>query len=203
MDKYLRKLSFYKERKMKALKEIITISEGWLNKYLFHYLVDGKDYNYEVVSRNNIKNKDNLPTLTNAVTIIPFTKDGELIITKEFRYAVNDYVWEFPAGLIDESETPIESAKRELKEETGLDVISIYQELPGAYSSVGMTDEKVAVIICEVDGVVKGSTGKEEIHVYKKSISEVNEMITNNKLKVSGRLQLFLAGLNLSNLKFD
>ncbi|WP_097006923.1 NUDIX hydrolase [Lacrimispora amygdalina] len=188
---------------MKVLKEIMTISEGWLNKYLFHYIVDGKDYNYEVVSRNKIKDKDNLPISTNAVTIIPFTKDGKLIITKEFRYAVNDYVWEFPAGLIDEGETPIDSAIREMKEETGLDVIRIYQELPGAYSSVGMTDEKVAVVICKVDGVVKGSTGKEEIYVYKKSIKEVSEMIINNKLKVSGRMQLFLAGLNLGNIKID
>jgi ADP-ribose pyrophosphatase len=183
---------------MKTLNKIITISEGWLNKYLFKYSVDENDYDYEVISRNKISNKDKLPTETNAVAIIPFTKEGKLLIIKEFRYAVNDYVWEFPAGLIDQGETAIEAAIREMKEETGLDVVEVLQEFPGAYSSVGMTDEKVAVVICRVEGEMNGSDGKEEIHVFEKTVDEVFEMVKNKKLKISGRMQLFLAGLKMS-----
>jgi len=181
---------------MKILKAIEKISDGWIKKYKFSYLVDGNPYNYEVVSRNEIKDKDSLPDTVNAVTIIPFTESGDLIITKEFRYPVNDYVWEFPAGLIDRDETETEAAIRELKEETGLDVIEILQVIPGGYSSIGMTDEKVSVVICKVSGEVKGASGLEEIHVFKKSIEEVNSLILNRKMKVSGRMQLFLAGLN-------
>ena len=43
--------------------------------------------------------------------------------------SVGDYVYNFPAGLIDEGETPEVAAKRELKEETGLDLIVIEDKL--------------------------------------------------------------------------
>lgn len=53
------------------------------------------------------------------VYIIALTKTGELVLVYQYKNGFKDLVWELPAGFVDERETPIESARRELLEETG------------------------------------------------------------------------------------
>ena len=53
-------------------------------------------------------------------SIVALTKNKEVFLVKEFHYATNTNNYELPSGAIDENETPLETAKRELKEETGL-----------------------------------------------------------------------------------
>ena len=56
-----------------------------------------------------------------AVAIVPITKEGKLVMVKQFRYPSGKVLLEIPAGKIDKGETnPEETARRELKEETGL-----------------------------------------------------------------------------------
>ena len=54
------------------------------------------------------------------VMIIPITENDEFVLLKQFRPAINDYIYEFPAGLIDNGEDVIKAATRELFEETWL-----------------------------------------------------------------------------------
>ena len=50
----------------------------------------------------------------------------KLVIIKQFRVPINDYIYEVPAGLVDKGDKDIlESVKRELKEETGLDLLDV------------------------------------------------------------------------------
>jgi len=53
------------------------------------------------------------------VVIVPVTDDGEIVLIRQFRPAVNSYVIEFPAGLNDRGEKLEDAARRELREETG------------------------------------------------------------------------------------
>ncbi|MBI5100648.1 MAG: NUDIX hydrolase [Nitrospirae bacterium] len=53
------------------------------------------------------------------VVIVPFTGDGSVILIRQFRPAVDAYVIELPAGLVDPGEKPEDAARRELIEETG------------------------------------------------------------------------------------
>ena len=70
---------------------------------------------------------------------------GKLVVIRQFRYPVNGYIYEVPAGLVDAGENPAEAAVREMKEETGLD-FTLYREGSDALmrpfvQSQGMSDE--------------------------------------------------------------
>jgi ADP-ribose pyrophosphatase len=60
------------------------------------------------------------------VGILAITNDGKIPIIRQYRPAVESFTWEFPAGTIDEDDNPLNAASRELKEETGLTIKSLY-----------------------------------------------------------------------------
>ncbi len=55
-----------------------------------------------------------------AVMTVPVTPSGRYLLIRVYRYPVKRYLWEFPAGLIEDGETPLETGRRELIEETGV-----------------------------------------------------------------------------------
>jgi len=55
-----------------------------------------------------------------SVAALPVLADGQLVLVRQYRYAVDDHVWELPAGRRDPDETPEAGARRELEEEVGL-----------------------------------------------------------------------------------
>jgi ADP-ribose pyrophosphatase len=60
-----------------------------------------------------------------AVMVVPVTPSGKFLMIKVYRHPSKRYLWEFPAGVMEDSETPLESAERELVEETGISPVSI------------------------------------------------------------------------------
>ena len=54
-----------------------------------------------------------------AVLIVPVLPDGALVVERQYRYPMNRAFVEFPAGKLDAGESPVATAQRELREETG------------------------------------------------------------------------------------
>src|SRR3954471_15415716 len=54
-----------------------------------------------------------------SVVLVPVPEPGKVILIKQYRYAVNAFLWELPAGSVDEGETPDQAARRECHEEIG------------------------------------------------------------------------------------
>jgi 8-oxo-dGTP pyrophosphatase MutT (NUDIX family) len=63
-------------------------------------------------------------TASGAIMVIPRTPSGRYLLIKTYRYPVDRDLWEFPAGLVEVGEDPVDTATRELEEETGLKATS-------------------------------------------------------------------------------
>jgi ADP-ribose pyrophosphatase len=83
-----------------------------------------------------------------SVVIIPVTAGGHVLLLRQYRYAVDDYLIELPAGMIDPGETALDAAARELREETAHQAESL-RELASVYLSPGFTDERSTFILAE------------------------------------------------------
>ncbi len=76
-----------------------------------------------------------------SVSVLPV--EGECIyLLRQFRWPLNSYIWEVPAGTLEEGESPEECAKRELEEETGL-IAGKLEKMFEAYLVPGYGDEKM------------------------------------------------------------
>src|SRR5690606_4980625 len=73
-----------------------------------------------------------------AVAIVPITEEGEVILVKQYRKAVEKELLEIPAGKLEIGEEPRETAIRELKEETGFSSAKI-EYITEFYTSAGFT----------------------------------------------------------------
>lgn len=76
------------------------------------------------------------------VCVAPITDKGELIILRQFRYAYDKVLWELPAGKLEAGEDPLESGKRELREETGA-LAKNFFSLGEFYPTCGYCDEVI------------------------------------------------------------
>ena len=84
----------------------------------------------------------------NAVGIIPIDADGNTWLVKQSRYAINEVTWEIPEGGSPLGENILESAKRELEEETGLKARD-WQELMRLHPSNSVTDQSATIFVAK------------------------------------------------------
>ncbi len=75
-----------------------------------------------------------------AVVVLPVLDDGSVVMIRNYRFAVDEHLWELPAGMLEEGEDPAVCAERELAEETGYRADEI-RKLGQFYMGPGTNDE--------------------------------------------------------------
>ena len=84
-----------------------------------------------------------------AVAVIALSEQQEILLIKQYRHPVREYLWEIPAGLLDlPGESLLEAAKRELLEETGY-IAGAWQELIEFHTTPGGNDETITVFVAQ------------------------------------------------------
>lgn len=77
-----------------------------------------------------------------AAIILPLFEDGSVLLERQFRYPLGQHFYELPAGKLEAGEPPIETAKRELLEETGY-TAGEWRELARVHPCIGYSNEQI------------------------------------------------------------
>ena len=78
--------------------------------------------------------------------MMPVDDRGRILLVRQYRLPARQYLWELPAGRVDEGETPLQAARRELTEETGYRAKS-WKKLAEFYPSPGFLAEKMTIFL--------------------------------------------------------
>ncbi len=112
--------------------------------------------------------------------------DSKIVLINQYRHAMKEWLYELPAGMIDENEDPMEAGKRELVEETGY-IPSEMISLGTYYPSPGSTTEKIHLYYALCDECKDAEPeDSEQIEVTTVSEQEFQIMINNNTFLHSG-----------------
>lgn len=149
---------------MKKYTKIHKLSDNkFLNLFRLDALTDsGRSFDYFFVSRRKAEEIKLLTgdSAAEGVVIYPVLKDDpkKIVMIRQYRYPLGDYLYELPAGLIDAGETPGIAAVREMREETGL-AFEVYTGGDASYRrpffmGPGFTDESCNAVFGYASGVV-------------------------------------------------
>ncbi|MDO4481828.1 MAG: NUDIX hydrolase [Bacillota bacterium] len=147
-------------------------------------IYDGKILTLKVndVIANGIETKREIVHKGGAVAIVPIKEDGTVVMVRQYRIAVEEELLEIPAGLMDPGEEPLQSAVRELKEETGY-TAEKWTHMTEFYPTAGFCNEYIHIFMAE--GLTPGETcfdETENLEVEEYTQDELLKMIKTGEI---------------------
>lgn len=178
------------EKKVPLLNSMTkTRDTHFLKSYTLNYTnIKGNEKLYEMVSNFDYENPEEIGQKASGVVVVGF-RGNELLLLREFRMGVNQFIYNMPAGHSEPDESVEECAKRELREETGLHIKKIYKILPPAYAAPDLSDSSAWVIMAEVEGEFNPQTEEDEYIQPLFADRKLLERLLDGE-KFSGRAQL-------------
>ena len=156
---------------MRLLKEKVVYKGSFMDFVVREYDINGK-----VKVRQLVKHPG-------AVVMIPVLPDGRIIYEKQYRFAVGDYIYELPAGTLEPGEDPLETAKRELIEETGYSAKD-WRKLAEFYLAPGYSTEYMHLYVArDLEFVGEDRDEDEDITLVLMTPEEAERAIEENLFK--------------------
>lgn len=172
------------------LLNLKKVKDGkFLKNYELTYLNKlGKEKTYEIVSRNELRDVKDLGKAPSGLSIVATCGD-KMLLLHEFRMGINKRIYNLCAGMLEEGESIADCVRRELYEETGLQLKEIIKVLPASYSAVAISDLKTYIVFAEVTGDFADHTSaNEEIKANFYNRKEVASLLENAEF--SSRAQM-------------
>ncbi len=172
-----RKISRYEPIPQKSSKVKVVSSKVVYEAPVFYVTSE------RVVEPSGVQVRRDLIRHPGSVVIMPLDESGRtprVLLIRQYRYAAGQPLWEFPAGRIDEGETELQGAKRELVEETGYSARE-WKRAIYYYASPGFMDETMAIYLAR--DLVKGKAKPEE-----------DEFITSRLFPVEQAVEMVMSG---------
>ena len=115
-----------------------------------------------------------------AVAVVPMLNQNDIILIRQYRHTVREYIWEIPAGTLDPQENPLDCAKRELIEETGYSA-GQWHQLGKITPLPGCSDERIHIFLASNLKPAEQNLDKDE-------------MLSVHRLQFKAALQMILTG---------
>ena len=183
------------------MSRLLKLHQQTNTPYLNYYEMEVEDrkgnaFSYYMASR--AKNPEDLkmntlekPDRPDGVTIYSLygEKRDRVVLVRQYRYTLGDYIYEFPAGLVEPGEDFHKAAIREMKEETGLaftprKVDAMYEK--PFYTTIGMTDECCSMVFGQASGTVSrdGLEDTEDLDVVLADRAEIQRILREERVAV-------------------
>jgi ADP-ribose pyrophosphatase len=115
-----------------------------------------------------------------AAAMVPMLNATDVILIKQYRHAIREFIWEIPAGTLDPNESPLNCARRELIEETGYAAAS-WQQLGTITPLPGCSDERIHIFLAF------------DLKSAEQNLDD-DEMLKVHRVKLENALQMILRG---------
>jgi ADP-ribose pyrophosphatase len=168
-------------QKWKLIDKKKVFESKWLNI---------EDRSYELPDGKRVEGYFHLDR-PNYVLILAVNSKNQVVVEKQYRRGVDDFVYELPAGWMNANESPIETAKRELSEETGF--VGSGDKFIEIYPQPGFSSMRAFVVILNInDEKVEENKESDETLSYELiEIDKVVSMIRDGQIKDMGFLSAF------------
>jgi len=118
-----------------------------------------------------------------AVVIVPQLGPDRVVLVKNYRIAIDEHLWELPAGTLEPNESPLDAATRELEEETGYRPGRI-EPMGEFYTSPGFCDELIHMFVAhDLTFVGQRLEPHEQIEAHDFAWSDALAMIDDGQIK--------------------
>ena len=158
---------------------------------------EGKKKIVPVFSRRPVKKEADLSGYVSGVEAIVLDSNKRLLVAKEFRLAVNRWVYGLPTGMPEKSESYSDAACREVSEETGVKCHAV-KAFPPAYINPAESNEMLVTVVCEADDcTITGSdSANEEVEASFYSVEELKALASDSSNAFSLSLLKMIGGKN-------
>lgn len=118
-----------------------------------------------------------------AAAIVPLVAPGEVLLIKQYRHALKQYIWEVPAGTLDPGEPVMDCARRELVEETG-HAAAVWRKLGEITPVPGYSDERVHLFLASELSVARQELDADEVlAVHRMPLDQALSMIVRGDIQ--------------------
>lgn len=130
--------------------------------------------------------------------IVPLLPDDQVVMIKQYRHSLRQFLWEIPAGTLDPGENPLECARRELIEEAGYQA-NHFEKLTEIVPAPGYTDERIHIFLATDLAPVPQNLDKDEVlEVALLPLDETLAMIRDGRIQDA----LTVIGIFLVSMRF-
>lgn len=137
----------------------------------------------EVVEPGGVRITRDVVRHAGSAVIIPRRDDGRILLVRQFRLPTLKRMWELAAGRLDTDEKPLDGARRELREETGL-TADRWKLLATFYPSPGYVDERMWLYLAE--GLRAGRAHPDEDEVINKrwfTLDQIGGLVAGKRIE--------------------
>jgi ADP-ribose pyrophosphatase len=161
----------YQEYEMPAIiTNSVTLHEGRVfNLVKENYTLD-----------NGVTSEMDFVQHPGAAAMVPMINSTEVILIKQYRHAIRDFIWEIPAGTLDPEESPLNCAQRELIEETGY-AAADWHQLGTITPLPGCSDERIHIFLAL------------SLEIAEQDLDD-DEMLKVHQIKLEDALQMIVTG---------